>query len=228
MIGPRRHPHRSAVYLSRVVSALVAIMVCYVSVGDPGLAQTNRPDQSEARIAAAMAHFERFRSSNSLADLRSASEGLSSAADPRTIKPSEIVARRRSIVSGFAQVLRQIELQTDPSFDATKPDSRPPGCLIPPEEPSGRTLPACADPNAISDPATRAKYVAAIKANNVKVERFNKSISLYNLDNETMLNMETVLHVFHARTPSDGPAIDNILRQTGLSEARRLKIDAMI
>jgi hypothetical protein len=35
------------------------------------------------------------------------------------------------------------------------------------------------DPNATPDPATRAKYVAAINANNVKLERFNKNISSF-------------------------------------------------
>jgi hypothetical protein len=222
-------PNRSAVCLCRIAWVVTVVISCNVWLSLPSLAQTtDKADRSEPRIAAAMAHYRRFQSSNSLDELRATAQGLYLAADLSTIKPSDVVARRRSIVSGFAQVLHQIELQKDPSFDATDPNSQPAGCVIPPEEPSGRGLQPCADPNAITDPATRAKYVAAINANNLKLQRFSRNLSLYNLENEAMADIEMTLLVFHAKAPSDGPAIDNILRKAGLSDTRRLKINAMI
>jgi hypothetical protein len=202
------------VKMFRIVCGSMSAIVFLAALALSGSAETtNRPDESEARIASAMAHFQRFQSSHSIDDLKATSRGLFSAADPRTIKPADIIARRRSIVAGFAKVLHQIDLLTDPTFDPNDPKNAAETCVTPPREPSGRQLFSCADPKDIPDPATRAEYIAAINANSLKIQRGNKYLSARYLDDEVMQELQIVLRGFHSKTPPDGVALDNILRQ---------------
>jgi hypothetical protein len=188
-------------------------------------AQTpNNNDQTESRITAAMAGVHRFQSSHSIDDLRATSNALISAIDQRAIRTGDVRAHRRSVVAAYAQVLQQLEAISDPSVD---PSERPMLCITPPREPSGRQLPSCADPKDISDPATRAQYIAALNANSMKTQRLNAQARIENLAGDTTSLLEIALGRFHTRTPPDTAALDDILRRAGLSEARRSKIHSM-
>lgn len=184
----------------------------------------NGGDQTDARIAAALAGFHRFRTSRSVTDLRASSRALFSAIDQRALRTGDVGEHRRSVVAAYAQVLRQIDGLADPAFD---PNELPSPCVIPPREPSGRRLPACADPNDIVDSATRARYVAAIDANSAKIERRNTQAAVSLAADETTSLLEIVLQRFRNRAPADTAALDDILRSAGLSDARRAKIHAM-
>jgi DnaJ-domain-containing protein 1 len=98
---------------------------------------------------------------------------------------------------------------------------------VPPREASGRQLPSCADPQDLTDPAARAAYVAALQANELKTERASRYQELRNIDDDAMLSLRLNLADFHAVTRSDSANLDGILRDAGLSDARRAKIDAM-
>jgi len=213
----------------RLATVLIVSVIFNISLGAPTLAQSAaNTDQTESRVTAAMGHLQHFQVSHSLDDLKAASNGLYSAANVRTIKSADIVARRRSVVAGFAQVLHQIDLQSDPSFDVTDLGARPSACVPPPAEPSGRQLPPCSDPNFISDPATRSKYIDSINANKLKVQQYNRNVSLHYFDDEVMQDIKSVLQSFRSRAPKDDAALDSILRQADISSARRAKIDAML
>jgi hypothetical protein len=188
-------------------------------------AQTpNNDDQTESRIAAAMAGLHRFQSSHSNDDLRATAHALFSAIDQRALRLGDVPRHRRSVVAAYAQLLAQIDGLSDPTFDRSE---LPMLCATPPREPNGRQLPACADPKDISDSATRAQYVAAIDANSVKIQRRNAQAALHLLGDETTSLLEIVLRRFHIRVPSDTAALDDILRRAGLSEARRSMIHSM-
>jgi len=190
-----------------------------------GSAKTsNNGDDTENRIAAAMAGFHRFQSSRSIEDLRATSHALFSAVDQRAVRRGDVRGHRRSVVGAYAQVLQQIDAISDPAFD---PAQLPSTCVTPPREPSGRQLPACADPKEIPDSATRAQYVAAINANSAKIQLRNAEARVYLLGDETTNLLELVLSKFRTRAPSDSAALDDILRRAGLSDARRSKIHSM-
>jgi hypothetical protein len=222
------YPSRSRSRVFRILRGLTVGISLWASLSLVASAQaTNNPDKTEARIATAMTGLQRFQSSHSLDDLRATSHALFSAVDRTAIKTGDFPARRRSVVTAFAQVLSQIEALSDPTFDPNDVKNFPQVCLTPDREPDGRQLPSCADPNDISDSATRARYVAAIKANELKIKRIGEQHTLRNLDHGTMQELQIVLRGFHSNAPSDGVALDNILRQAGISDARRAKINAM-
>lgn len=186
-----------------------------------------KKDQTKARVASALQGLQRFYGSHSLEDLHATVDVLTSAVDMTTIKRKNLIARRRTVVQAWAQVLREVELSYDPSFDPSNPNDRPATCLVPPREASGRQLPSCADPQDLTDPAARAAYVAALQANELKTERASRYQELRNIDDDAMLSLRLNLADFHAVTRSDSANLDGILRDAGLSDARRAKIDAM-
>jgi len=213
----------------RVARGSIVAVICWAALPLLALAQSaSTSDQTEAHIANAMLGLQRFQSSHSLDDLRATSRGLLSSFIVPRIKPGDLIARRRSLITGFGEVLHQVDLLSDPTFDPNSPENTPQICLTPPQEPSGRQLASCADPNDISDPATRAQYIAAIDKNNLKIQRRNQYTSLRALDDEVMSEVQITLRLFHAKTTGDTPALDNILRHAGISDVRRAKIDAMI
>jgi hypothetical protein len=187
-------------------------------------ARPQNSDQTESRIAAAMAGYQRFQSTHSIEDLRATSHALYSAIDQRALITGDVVGHRRSVLAAYARVLQQIDAISDPAFN---PSELPSLCVTPPREPSGRQLPACADPKDISDPATRAQYAAAVNANAAKLERRNAQARVYLVGDETMSLLEIVLRRFHSRASADTTALDDILRRAGLSEARRSRIHSM-
>ena len=186
-----------------------------------------KKDQTKARVASALQGLQRFYGSHSLEDLHATVDVLTSAVDMTTIKRKNLIARRRTVVQAWAQVLREVELSYDPSFDPSNPNDRPSTCLVPPREASGRQLPSCADPAEIVDPAARAAYVAALQANERKIARANHYQELRNIDDDAMLSLRLNLGSFHTITRADTAKLDGILRAAGLSDARRATIDAM-
>jgi hypothetical protein len=216
----------SAAKWHRAHWARVACLILCFSVACSAVASAAAPkkDQTKARIATALQGLQRYYSSHSLEDLHGAVDALTSAVDMNAIKHRNRLVRRRTVVQAWAQVLREVELSYDPTFD---PNDRPATCLVPPREASGRQLPSCADPSDIQDPAARAVYVAALQANDHKIQQANHYQELRNIDDDAMLSLRLNLAGFHTVTPADSAALDGILRRAGLSESRRTKIDAM-
>jgi hypothetical protein len=222
------HAARKPPGLRAIVRAIVGAMTGLIlgaslSVAVPAQTSSN-VDQTEGRIATAMAGFHRFRSSHSIEDLRATSHALFSAIDQRAVRTGDVVGHRRSVVTAYAQVLQQIDTLFDPTIDWNQ---IPTACVTPPREPDGRQLPACSDPKDISDSATRAQYIAAVAAKSAEIQHRNAQAIVYLLADETTSRLEIILGKFHTRTPSDTAALDDILRRAGLSEARRTKIHSM-
>lgn len=205
-------------------AATAGIVVAITLVATAAAQAPSSADQTESRIEAAMAGFHRFQSSHSIEDLRATSYALHAAIDQRAVRTGDVIGHRRSVVAAYAQVLQQIDALADPTVNRSELLTL---CVTPPREPNGRQLPACADPNAIPDPATRAQYLAAINAKSAEIKHRNAQAQLSILDDDTTSLLEIVLRRFHTRALPDGPALDDILRRAGLSEARRTKIHAM-
>ena len=213
----------------RAICAAMATVACMMSITVTSSAQTTIPaDRGLARLAAANVLLNRYRSSHSLEDLRTASSTLLSANDFSMNRPEDLVARRRAVTSGYATILRELESLTDPTFDPSDPKSLPLMCVTPPREPSGRQLGSCVDPNDIQDPATRAAYLVAIDENAARTRRLNTQQRVHTLALETTDRLARVLRRYRSRVPDDGAAIDAILRQAGVSDARRATIEAAV
>lgn len=212
----------------RAIWAGMAAAVCVMSGAIASSAQTPAAaDRGLPRLVAANALLDRYRSTHSLDDLQAAESKLFSATDFSTMRHSDLVARRRAVTSGYARVLHELEMLVDPTFDPNDPKNYPLLCVTPAREPSGRQLGSCADPNDVQDPATRAAYVAAVEQNAARTRRINTQRRAHTLAAETTDDLAHVLRRYRPLAPDDSPALDTILRQAGVSDARRATIEAM-
>ncbi|HTU69112.1 MAG TPA: hypothetical protein VMF11_02235 [Candidatus Baltobacteraceae bacterium] len=182
-------------------------------------------DQMQQRVAASMQDLQRFRTGHSFSDLQGAITTLFSFGDIKSIAPADYVARRRSLVQAWAQILKVIEESYDPTYDPHDPNDVPFDCLIAP----GATSPTCFDYQNIKDPKARADFIAAIKANGAKARKALYYSRLWNLDELAMGSLKMDLQIFSgAGAPPDVAALDAIIQQAGLSESRQTAIHAML
>jgi hypothetical protein len=188
------------------------------------LAQATAADQTESRIATAMAGYNRFQGSHSPEDLRKTAFDLITVVDQRALRTGDVVGHRRSIVAAYAKVLKLVDSLRDPDFVPNQPPST---CVTPPREPSGRQAPPCADPKDVLDAGARAQYLAAIDQRSAEIRYYNAQTQLIGIANDTVSLLGIVLHRFHTRAPDDSAALDDVLRKSGLDAGRRDQIHAM-
>ncbi len=202
----------------------IALMVTCTSITS---AQPTE-DDTDARVAASMRDLQQFHATQSLDELHVAVSSLLSALPPISmIAPQNYIARRRTVVEAWARIFGTIEQFKDPTFDPNNPNNVPEVCVAPPREPNGVQLPSCVDPRGVQDPTARAEYIEAILANDLKAQRSNFQLRLRTIDDEAMLAIRQNLATFRGVSP-DFVALDAILREAGLTQERRSKIDAMI
>ncbi len=199
----------------KMACALSLSAFCIVTPAQT-LAQTPT-DNVAVHVAAASRAADTFAQSRSLADLRSAIDEMVSAANLPGFKATTFVAQRRTLVTGWAQVLKVIEQSYDPSFD--------------PNDRTNWPVWGLPDPRSISDPALRAAAVAANAANDQKVKRISAYHDLHVLDLLAQHTMKFELDRLRTLAPdgtdADFTALDAILRRAGLSSALRTKLDTM-
>jgi hypothetical protein len=171
----------------------------------------------ETHIANSSAALQRFAASHSFADLRTAADEMGFAGDVNEFKPQTFIAQRRTLVRGWANVIRAIEQSYDPTYD--------------PNDPANRLYWGLPDPQSIQDPKVRASAVAALAANQRNIERSAYHRQVWVLDRQAQTGLHLTLDLLRKvepdGTPSDFAALDGILQQAGISSARRAKIDAM-
>jgi hypothetical protein len=184
--------------------------------------------ENASRVADALRQLDRFKTSHAFKDLESAILTLQLAFEVRTFTVGNFVAKRRELVSSWAQILKAIQGSYDPKFNPNDPRQLPVICLPPPPEPNGHQFPSCVDPNEIQDPRTRAAYVAALQLNAAKAKKAAYYSDLSNLDDEAMASLEVRLNLLRKVAPEgvprDSAALDQILQRAGLSEARRKEL----
>jgi hypothetical protein len=210
-------------------ASFLALITVASSISVFAATPTKFTTQLDMRTVSAMQALQRYSSSHSFSDLRSAISTMQTAADIGSLTPTNFIAERRTLVHGWALILKAIEQSYDPTFHPNNPSDVPNSCVVPPREPSGRQAPACADPEEVQDPKARADYISAIKANDLKRQRTNRYRQLFNIDEEAMSSLEMTLTLLRKIAPEgatpDFPALDGILRQAGLSQSRREQID---
>lgn len=213
-------------------STLVAFFLSAVLTAVSVDAVQSNSTAVSARITAALNILQRFDASrkpddvNSLSTLQSAIDAMESANYLHALTVENFVAQRRLVVEGWARIIKSIERSYDPAFDPNNARDVPKTCVIPPD---GQTCGA--DASSIKDPNARAAYVAELQRNTLNLKRAVYYQRLHAMDMGAMTILQVNLRVFNKIAPEGvGPdfvALDNILRQTGLSNARRSTIDAM-
>jgi hypothetical protein len=180
-------------------------------------AATPASDEVSAHVDGSSRALQIFARSHSLADLRSAVDEMEAAVNLHALKPDNFVAQRRTLVRGWAQLVKTIEQSYDPTYDPNDRNNRP--------------ISGLPDPQSIPDPNGRAWAEAALAANSEKIRRASYYHDLLIIDMRAQTELKTSLDLFRKVEPDgtlpDFAALDGILRQAGLSTARRTKIDAM-
>lgn len=191
----------------------------------PSAAIADSASATNARISSAMQGSERFRTTRSLDDLQSSVNALGNATDTRG-SVNDNIANRRSIVKAFSLLFKQIDASVDPTFNSTT--NVVDVCLTPPAD-RQIGLPSCADPADIKDPQIRATYIAALKANSMKIERNNLQVGLPILDLEATADLKGYIANFRrSHTPDDFQSLSDIVQNAGVSVQRRMKIETIL
>jgi hypothetical protein len=181
------------------------------------VAQVPATDNVTVHVGGASRAAQAFSRSHSLVDLRSAIDEMVSAGNLPGFKPDTFVAQRRTLVSGWARVLKAIEQSYDPTFD--------------PNDRSNWPVWGLPDSKYIGDSQLRGAAVAALAANDQKVKRMSSYHDVHVLDllaqNTLKVELDQLRKVAPDGTDADSAALDAILQQAALSRALRTKIDAM-
>jgi hypothetical protein len=223
---------KSSVALVRGLSASLLCLAIVLQVGTDNCraATTAASNGVGASLSEASQAVQRYRASGSSSDLVAAMVAMESAVNIDALTPQNFVQQRRQLVQGWAQILKAIDQSYDPTFNPSDPKNIPFVCVAPPREADGRQLLPCANPNDVQDPAARAQYIAAIRANATVAERWNHYQQIARLDQRAMSTLQMSLQLLRSVAPEgsspDFAAVDSVLVGAGLSSARRAAVDA--
>jgi hypothetical protein len=79
----------------------------------------------------------------------------------------------------------------------------------------------------LADPAFDSSLLPSHQMTPEQTRRYNAQIQIAAAAKDTLSLLEISLHRFHQRAPDDTAALDEILRKSQISEARRAQIHAM-
>lgn len=81
--------------------------------------------------------------------------------------------------------------------------------------------------DALADPAFDSSVLPSHQMTPEQTQRYNAQIQIVAAAKDTLSLLGISLHRFHRRAPDDAAALDEILRRSGISDARRAQIHAM-
>lgn len=81
--------------------------------------------------------------------------------------------------------------------------------------------------DALADPAFDPSVLPSHQMTPEQTRRYNAQIQIVAAAKDTLSLLEISLHRFHRRAPDDSAALDEILRKSGISDARRAQIQTM-
>ncbi len=196
---------------------IIACMGFPLAAGFGGaVSATPTSDLVATRTASAMYALQTYQTSRSLDDLRSAIEKMRTASNFRFLTVQNFIVQRRTVVSGWLQILKAIDSAYDPSFD--------------PADRKNFLIWDC-HPWNMQDPKEESLANLELEENQQKTKRWSYYHEVYDLDRHATTLLSMILEEFRSLapegTPSDFAALHGIVQRAGLSAARRTAIDAM-
>jgi hypothetical protein len=203
--GSERHYGSGAVLVGDPSVSFMWYRMSGDSCIDGATVAADSVDTTPARVKTALEQLHGFEQTQSPDDLQKSISTLGSAIYLSKTVPADYVPARRTLVQAWARILRAIEVNGDLAFDSID-------------------LRDLENPNQIHDPSLRAEYVAAILAQ--RRPFFQSRLDSYK--NWALNSLRLHLGFFRDVTPPDTVALEDIVRQTGLSDASRANVDAII
>ena len=216
--------------LEAILSFIVFIPTFMVSV-NVGLSQTNITQKEYNKVMAnqinqATSLLLDFSKSKSIDQLENALRAMEGVLPPRIDKTVQSTAARQEQTKMWLSLLGIIDQSIDPTYNNQNPKNAIAVNLAPPPTSDGISYPSGVDPKAIKDPVVRSQYEAALKQNNDKAIKAMTQTRLHHIDQLASLDVERFLQTFYTSSIEDKNELDNIMRQTKLSQDRVRKLKA--
>ena len=183
--------------LTKITTCALCLSAVLLAGPVSAVAQTLATDDVTVHTAGASRALQTYSRSHSIGDLRAAVYEMVAAGNLHALKPDTFVVQRRTVVRGWAQVLKAIEDSYDPTFDPADPKNRPVW--------QHATQQQLARMNHYLD----VQHVDMLAQSSLKVQ------------------LDQFRKVEPDGTDADFAALDGILQHAGLSSARRMKINSM-
>jgi hypothetical protein len=185
--------------------------------------------ESTSAVSSSFAALQQFKSSHSLADLKTAIAIMRASFKLSSFTSKTFISEKRALVWNWAQLLHVIEQSYDPTFNPDDRNDLPDVCVVPPVETNGTQLNCGVAPEDIKDPQARAKYIELLRANAAKAKRAFYYRDLSNIDEDARTTLEVKLELLRrvapAGIPRDSQALEQILTKAGLNSAARKEIE---
>lgn len=138
---------------------------------------------------------------------------------------SELHQVRKSLATVWLKFLVVIDRSRDPNFvfARAKPPMYPIGYQA-----DGRATFSGATPEAIKDPAARARYAEALKIYGEEHKRYLFQVDLSKLANDIGVFAEQSLRVTFTSSADDQKELDQLLGESRISEIRKQKLKACV
>lgn len=133
---------------------------------------------------------------------------------------SSPIPPRQQKLRMWLKIMVSIDHNLDPSFninDSARMNVSPPG----------GAYRAGIDPKDVKDPAIRAEYEELIRKNKEKRERRHLQNGLRHINEQLMFAVERFVRKHYTSSAEDQKELDQLLRETGISEARKQKLKAL-
>lgn len=129
---------------------------------------------------------------------------------------------RRTALARWVRFFAALDRSIDPRWD----ERRVPMMRVEPPRSGGVQLPTGADPALISDPAARAEYERAIRANHEYADYFGLQLDLHRLEQRANVRVRQFFAEHYTTAQGDRDEVVSAVAAAPLSEARRAQLRA--
>lgn len=193
---------------------LVAACCAVAAVPRKDHSQRAKGKSMPAEVEQANRDLEKFKVSKHPADLENAIRILEDADLFQGKAAADRLAARREVTLAWFRALNILDAAIDPAFN---PEDMPLLNVSPP----GPQYSSGVDPRDIKDPEQRARYEAAIAANNKKAEAHEFQSRLRFLDERATSGVKSFVSRFYTSAPADARELHHLMDEAKLSAARR-------
>jgi hypothetical protein len=199
MIARRMRPF----FFALLVSTIIPMTVC-----------AQAQSSAAAHTASALASIELFQRTKAVPDLEAALKQLE-LASAGALRNGD----REKILAGYVKLFGTI----DSSTPRLNRGELPAVNVVPPKV-KGVAYPAGVDPAAIADPTARARYQAALRANDALTDRYIAAMSLHRLDERALNLFSAFARNTYGKSSGDQREFQRQIEQTDLTAPRKSKL----
>ena len=207
-------------YIARSFVGLLIGMGLFASPPIRWKKQTEKTmDSVDQRVTEKFAEFEKKQDPTAVFEALDSIE-----AAVRDVPPGDVAARRRA-VSRWLSFFALLDRNIDPSWN---PNDAPPKGVPPPSTHGAVQSSGEVDPSTIQDPAVRAQYERALKANKEAHKRYYAQLQLRRIDDRAMRMVERLLAERYTNAAGDRQDFEGLLAASPVKEPRKERLRTLM